>query len=93
MDPVLVGTVPSRVWMCLGSGSNALSPKFATGKASRTVEGWELANKLGSQQTEEAVAGDPLGNKFIIIIILVIIILFRCVNFLCGQKYPRLRLF
>lgn len=74
MDPVLVGTVPSRVWMCLGSGSNALSPKFATGKTSRTVEGWELANKLGSQQTEEAVAGDPLGNKFIIIIILVIII-------------------
>lgn len=33
------------------------------------------------------MSGDPLGNKLIIIII----ILFRCVHFLCPQKYPGLR--
>lgn len=60
--------------------------QFATGNANRPVEGWELAKNLGSQLQEEAMSGDPLGNRLIIVKIL-----FRCVNFLCGHKYPGLK--
>lgn len=73
-------------------GSNAPNPNLRQERLVRQVEDWKLANKLGSQLTEEAVAGDPLGNKFIIIIVIAIIInsnkqsFFGCVNFLCGQK-------
>lgn len=64
------GSLEARVWMCLGSGSNDLNTNLQQ-------EMLVSQSRDGSQQIalavnckEEAMSGDPLGNKSVLIKIL-----------------------
>lgn len=72
-----------RVWMCLGSGSTDLNTNLQQEMLVSLSRDGNQQIVLAVNCKEEAMSGDPLGNKWVLVKILL-----RCVNLLCEQKYP-----